>query len=109
MFEKKGKLPDAVVACVGGGSNAMGMFYPFIQDKTVRLIGVEAAGDGINAGEGRHSATLVAGTPGVLHGTRTFLLQNKDGQISSTHSISAVNFLSFLFNYYFFPFKMKKG
>jgi tryptophan synthase len=84
-----GKLPDAVVACVGGGSNAIGMFHPFANDSTVRLIGVEAGGEGVASG--KHSATLTAGTPGILHGTRTYLLQDKDGQIQETHSISAVN------------------
>lgn len=81
-----GRLPDCVVACVGGGSNAMGIFHPFIKDKSVRLIGVEAAGQGIGAGQ--HSATLVAGTPGVLHGARSYLLQTGEGQIRSTHSIA---------------------
>ena len=82
-----GRLPDALVACVGGGSNAIGMFYPFISDENVRLIGVEAGGDGIQTG--RHSAPLCAGRPGVLHGNRTYLMQNDDGQIIPTHSISA--------------------
>eukprot|EP00128_Syssomonas_multiformis_P018561 Colp12_sorted_trinity150504_noHs@22677 len=82
-----GKLPDAVLACVGGGSNAIGMFHPFINDKSVRLVGVEAAGEGVETGH--HSATLCAGTPGVLHGTRTYLLQDSKGQIQETHSISA--------------------
>ncbi|KAJ1553733.1 tryptophan synthetase [Cladochytrium tenue] len=82
-----GKLPDAVVACVGGGSNSIGMFHPFVGDAGVRLVGVEAGGDGIESG--RHSATLSAGRPGVLHGTRTYLLQDADGQITETHSISA--------------------
>ncbi|KAI9358937.1 tryptophan synthase beta subunit-like PLP-dependent enzyme [Zopfochytrium polystomum] len=82
-----GKLPDAVVACVGGGSNAIGMFHPFVGDAGVRLVGVEAGGDGVETG--RHSATLAAGRPGVLHGTRTYLLQDADGQIIETHSISA--------------------
>ena len=86
MLEQAGKLPDAAVACVGGGSNAIGLFHPFIDDP-VRLIGVEAGGDGV--GSGRHSATLVAGRPGVLHGTKTYLLQDGDGQILETHSISA--------------------
>ncbi|KAI8909599.1 tryptophan synthase beta subunit-like PLP-dependent enzyme [Gorgonomyces haynaldii] len=81
------KLPDAVVACVGGGSNAIGMFHPFINDKEVRLIGVEAGGSGV--GTGHHSATLSAGKPGVLHGTRTYLMQDANGQIIETHSISA--------------------
>ena len=82
-----GKLPDALVACVGGGSNAIGLFYPFIDDRDVALIGVEAGGDGIQTG--RHSAPLCAGRPGVLHGNRTYLMQNEDGQIIPTHSISA--------------------
>ncbi len=86
MLGQAGKLPDVAMACVGGGSNAIGLFHPFIDDP-VRLIGVEAAGEGI--GTGRHSATLVAGRPGVLHGTRTYLLQDSDGQILETHSISA--------------------
>jgi tryptophan synthase beta subunit len=86
MLEQAGKLPDIAIACVGGGSNAIGLFHPFLEDP-VRLIGVEAAGEGV--GSGRHSATLVAGRPGVLHGTRTYLLQDKDGQILETHSISA--------------------
>jgi len=82
-----GKLPDAVIACVGGGSNAIGAFHPFKEDPTVKLIGVEAAGDGV--GTKRHCATLSEGTPGVLHGTRTYLLQSESGQITETHSISA--------------------
>lgn len=82
-----GRLPDVVVACVGGGSNAIGMFHPFIEDKEVKLVGVEAGGDGVDTE--RHSATLAAGKPGVLHGTRTYLLQNSSGQICETHSISA--------------------
>ncbi|KAJ5674221.1 tryptophan synthase [Penicillium macrosclerotiorum] len=82
-----GRLPDAVVACVGGGSNAAGMFYPFLQDQGVAMIGVEAGGDGIE--RGRHSATLSRGSVGVLHGVRTYVLQDDDGQITSTHSISA--------------------
>ncbi|KAM4059285.1 tryptophan synthase alpha chain domain-containing protein [Hirsutella rhossiliensis] len=87
MMEKRGKLPDAVVACVGGGSNAVGMFYPFANDSSVKLLGVEAGGDGINTA--RHSATLTGGTKGVLHGVRTYVLQDKHGQISETHSVSA--------------------
>ncbi|KAN0062464.1 bifunctional tryptophan synthase trp1 [Thecaphora frezii] len=87
MQERKGKLPDAVVACVGGGSNAIGIFHPFVEDKNVRLIGVEAGGDGVDTP--RHSATLSKGTPGVLHGVRTYLLQDEFGQITETHSISA--------------------
>ncbi|MEM7540186.1 MAG: tryptophan synthase subunit beta [Pseudomonadota bacterium] len=82
-----GRLPDALVACVGGGSNAIGMFYPFIAERSVRLIGVEAGGDGIATG--RHSAPLSAGVPGVLHGNRTYLMQDAAGQILPTHSISA--------------------
>lgn len=82
-----GRLPDALVACVGGGSNAIGMFHPFIGDENVRLIGVEAGGDGVETG--RHSAPLSAGRPGVLHGNRTYLMQDSDGQIIPTHSISA--------------------
>jgi len=72
MLEKAGKLPDVVVACVGGGSNAIGMFHPFVKDEGVRLVGCEAGGQG---GEGKHSSTLTYGKPGVLHGTRTYLLQ----------------------------------
>ncbi|KAJ3410892.1 tryptophan synthetase [Chytridiales sp. JEL 0842] len=87
MLEQVFRLPDYVMACVGGGSNAIGTFYPFIDDKSVKIVGVEAAGDGLETG--RHSATLTAGTPGVLHGTRTYLLQDKNGQIIETHSISA--------------------
>lgn len=83
----KGKLPDAVVACVGGGSNAVGMFYPFAKDPGVKLLGVEAGGDGVDTD--RHSATLTGGSKGVLHGVRTYVLQNKYGQISDTHSVSA--------------------
>jgi tryptophan synthase beta chain len=82
-----GKLPDALVACVGGGSNAIGLFYPFIDNESVRLIGVEAAGDGVATG--RHSAPLCAGRPGVLHGNRTYLMADNDGEIVETHSISA--------------------
>ncbi|TVO69183.1 tryptophan synthase subunit beta [Denitromonas ohlonensis] len=87
MPEMTGRQPDAVIACVGGGSNAMGIFYPYIPHADVRLIGVEAAGDGLDSG--RHAASLSAGRPGVLHGNRTYLLQNEDGQIIETHSISA--------------------
>ncbi|KAH6682651.1 tryptophan synthase-like protein [Halenospora varia] len=87
MQEKRGKLPDAVVACVGGGSNAVGMFYPFSKDPTVKLLGVEAGGDGLDTD--RHSATLTGGTKGVLHGVRTYVLQDRHGQISDTHSVSA--------------------
>jgi tryptophan synthase beta chain len=87
MPEMIGRQPDAILACVGGGSNAMGVFHPYIQDTTVQLIGVEAAGEGIATGH--HAATLCAGRPGVLHGNRTYLLQDEDGQIIETHSISA--------------------
>jgi tryptophan synthase beta chain len=87
MPEVIGRQPDAILACVGGGSNAMGVFYPYITDKSVRLIGVEAAGEGIASGH--HAATLCAGRPGVLHGNRTYLLQDEDGQIIETHSVSA--------------------
>ncbi|KAJ8105788.1 hypothetical protein ONZ43_g7284 [Nemania bipapillata] len=87
MLEKRGKLPDAVVACVGGGSNAVGMFYPFANDPSVKLLGVEAGGDGVHTD--RHSATLTAGSKGVLHGVRTYVLQNEHGQITDTHSVSA--------------------
>ena len=85
--ELAGRLPDAVLACVGGGSNAMGIFHSFIADEKVRLIGVEAAGHGLESG--KHAATLCAGRPGVLHGNRTYLLQDENGQIIETHSISA--------------------
>jgi tryptophan synthase beta chain len=87
MPELTRRQPDAVIACVGGGSNAMGIFYPYIGDKNVRLIGVEAAGHGLESG--KHAATLTAGKPGVLHGNRTYLLQDEHGQIIETHSISA--------------------
>jgi tryptophan synthase beta chain len=87
MPEMTGRQPDAVIACVGGGSNAMGIFYPYIDDKGVKLIGVEAAGDGIDTG--RHAASLMGGSPGVLHGNRTYLLQDENGQIIETHSVSA--------------------
>ncbi len=82
-----GRLPDALVACVGGGSNAIGLFYPFIDDSSVKMFGVEAAGDGVETG--RHSAPLCAGRPGVLHGNRTYLMADDDGEIIETHSISA--------------------
>ncbi len=87
ILEQAGRLPDALIACVGGGSNAMGLFYPFIDDKDVALYGVEAGGDGIETG--RHAAPLTAGKPGVLHGNRTYLMEDSDGQIIPTHSISA--------------------
>jgi len=82
-----GKLPDALVACIGGGSNAIGLFHPFIDDANVKMFGVEAAGDGIETG--RHSAAICAGRPGVLHGNRTYLIEDDDGEIIETHSISA--------------------
>ncbi|MEJ2107013.1 MAG: tryptophan synthase subunit beta [Acidiferrobacteraceae bacterium] len=87
ILAAEGRLPDALVACVGGGSNAIGLFYPFLEDKSVRLIGVEAAGEGIATGH--HAAPLCAGRPGVLHGNRTYLMETDDGQIIETHSISA--------------------
>jgi len=87
MKELAGRQPDAVLACVGGGSNAMGLFYPYIEDTSVRLIGIEAAGFGLESG--KHAATLCAGKPGVLHGNRTYLIQDDNGQIIETHSISA--------------------
>jgi tryptophan synthase beta chain len=86
-LEMTGRLPDALVACVGGGSNAIGLFYPFINDKNVKMIGVEAGGDGVETGH--HAASLSAGRPGVLHGNRTYLIEDKNGQIIETHSVSA--------------------
>lgn len=86
IMEQEGRLPDSLIACVGGGSNALGLFYPFLDDE-VRIIAVEASGEGIETG--KHAASLNAGAPGVLHGNRTFLLQNDDGQIIDAHSISA--------------------
>jgi tryptophan synthase beta chain len=87
VLRQEGRLPDAVVACVGGGSNAIGIFHAFVPDQSVRLIGCEAGGDGLDTG--RHAATLTAGSPGVLHGMRTFVLQDDEGQTRGTHSISA--------------------
>jgi len=87
VLELTGRLPDAVLACVGGGSNAIGIFHPFIDDTSVRLIGLEAGGDGIETG--RHAATISGGTPGVLHGTRSYVLQDENGQTVESHSISA--------------------
>ncbi len=87
FIERTGKLPDVVTACIGGGSNAIGLFHPFLDDEGVRIIGVEAAGHGIDTGE--HAASLTGGEPGVLHGNRTYLLQTDDGQILDAHSISA--------------------
>jgi tryptophan synthase beta chain len=87
VLELTGKLPDAVLACVGGGSNAMGIFHAFIPDAGVRLIGLEAGGDGVETG--RHSATISGGSPGVLHGTRSYIMQDSNGQTVESHSISA--------------------
>jgi tryptophan synthase, beta subunit len=87
ILEQEGRLPDSLVACIGGGSNAMGLFHPFLDEAAVRIIGVEAAGHGIETG--RHAASLTGGRPGVLHGNRTYLLQDGDGQIAEAHSISA--------------------
>jgi tryptophan synthase beta chain len=87
VLEMTGRLPDAVLACVGGGSNAIGIFHPFIDDAGVRLIGFEAGGSGVESG--KHAATIVGGSPGVLHGTRSYLLQDSDGQTIESHSISA--------------------
>jgi len=87
LHEAEGRLPDTLVACIGGGSNAMGLFHPFLDDPTVRMIGVEAGGSGIETG--KHAASLNGGLPGVLHGNRTYLLQDDDGQIIDAHSISA--------------------
>jgi tryptophan synthase beta chain len=87
MLERSGRLPDVVMACVGGGSNAIGLFHPFIDDADVRMIGVEAGGEGIATGH--HAAPLCAGKPGVLHGNRTYLMEDENGQIAATHSISA--------------------
>ncbi|MBT7031283.1 MAG: pyridoxal-phosphate dependent enzyme, partial [Rhodospirillaceae bacterium] len=87
ILEAEGRLPDSLLACIGGGSNAMGLFHPFLDDADVRIIAVEAAGEGIETG--RHAASLSAGGAGVLHGNRTYLLQDDDGQITEAHSISA--------------------
>jgi tryptophan synthase beta chain len=87
MMEREKRLPDLVVACVGGGSNAIGMFHPFLDDSAVQIHGVEASGDGLDTE--RHAATLTKGSPGVLHGARSYLLQDRDGQILEAHSISA--------------------
>ncbi|MEY3715630.1 MAG: hypothetical protein RL155_505 [Actinomycetota bacterium] len=87
VLELTGRLPDAVLACVGGGSNAIGIFHPFIDDLDVRLIGLEAGGSGVESG--KHAATIVGGTPGVLHGTRSYVLQDENGQTVESHSISA--------------------
>ncbi|HMR31453.1 MAG TPA: tryptophan synthase subunit beta [Geminicoccaceae bacterium] len=87
IMEAEGRLPDVLVAAVGGGSNAMGLFHPFLDDRDVRIVAVEAAGDGVETG--RHAAAMTAGRPGVLHGSRSYLLQNEDGQVIEPHSISA--------------------
>ncbi len=87
LFEKEGKLPDAIVACVGGGSNAMGMFYPFIENESVKLFGAEAAGRGIHTD--KHAATMTKGSAGILHGSMMYLLQDEHGQIQEAHSVSA--------------------
>jgi tryptophan synthase beta chain len=87
IMTAEGRLPDSLVACIGGGSNAMGLFHPFLDDPEVRLIGVEAAGLGLDTD--KHAASLTGGRPGVLHGNRTYLLQSADGQIDEAHSISA--------------------
>jgi tryptophan synthase beta chain len=87
MMEREGRLPDTLVAAIGGGSNAMGLFHPFLDEPSVRMIGVEAGGDGVETG--RHAASIIGGRPGVLHGNRTYLLQDDDGQIAEAHSISA--------------------
>ena len=88
ILEREGRLPDSLVACIGGGSNAMGLFYPFLEDKSVKMYGVEAGGKGVDD-KMEHAASLTGGKPGVLHGNRTYLLQDKDGQIIEGHSISA--------------------
>jgi len=87
LQERTGRLPDTLVACIGGGSNAMGLFHPFIDDSDVHMIGVEAGGEGIDTG--KHAASLTDGKPGILHGNRTYLLQDDNGQIREAHSISA--------------------
>ncbi|WOI53251.1 tryptophan synthase subunit beta [Parvularcula sp. LCG005] len=87
MMEAEGRLPDTIMACIGGGSNAIGLFHPFLDDKDVEIIGVEASGHGLDTD--KHAASLTGGRPGVLHGNRTYLLQNEDGQITDAHSISA--------------------
>ena len=87
MLDREGRLPDSLVACIGGGSNAMGLFHPFLDDSDIRIIGVEAGGLGLETPD--HAASLAGGLPGVLHGNRTYLLQDDDGQIIEGHSISA--------------------
>jgi tryptophan synthase beta chain len=87
MLEAEGRLPDSLIACIGGGSNALGLFYPFLDDRQIEIYGVEAAGHGLSTG--LHAASLAGGRPGVLHGNRTYLLMDEDGQIKEAHSISA--------------------
>ncbi len=87
MQDAEGRLPDSLIACIGGGSNAMGLFHPFLDDKDIEIYGVEAAGHGVDSG--MHAASIAGGRPGVLHGNRTYLLMNEDGQINEAHSISA--------------------
>ena len=87
MLAAEGRLPDSLVACIGGGSNAMGLFHPFLDDEGIEIYGVEAAGHGLATGQ--HAASIAGGRPGVLHGNRTYLLMNEDGQINEAHSISA--------------------
>src|SRR5208282_5667016 len=87
MMQAEGRLPDSLIACIGGGSNAMGLFHPFLDEQHIEIYGVEAAGHGL--GSGRHAASVAGGRPGVLHGNRTYLLMNEDGQINEAHSISA--------------------
>jgi tryptophan synthase beta chain len=87
LTEREGRLPDTLVAAIGGGSNAMGLFHPFLDEPSVKMIGVEAGGEGIESG--KHAASILGGRPGVLHGNRTYLLQDDDGQITEAHSISA--------------------
>jgi tryptophan synthase beta chain len=88
MQQAEGRLPDSLVACIGGGSNAIGLFHPFLDDEAIEIFGVEAAGHGLDVPDG-HAASLAGGRPGVLHGNRTYLLMNEDGQINEGHSISA--------------------
>jgi tryptophan synthase beta chain len=87
MQEAEGRLPDSLIACIGGGSNAMGLFHPFLDDRQVEIYGVEAAGHGVKSG--KHAASIAGGRPGVLHGNRSYLLMDRDGQIEEAHSISA--------------------
>ena len=87
IFKKEGRLPDYLVACVGGGSNAMGLFFPFVRDPKVKMLGVEAGGLGL--GSGKHSATIQRGAVGVLHGSKSYVLQDHKGQITETHSVAA--------------------